>query len=341
MHVNKKPASRRFFYSKKLKVSRVDRIDIVYLWVNGNDPVWQAKRQKAQQQKLNPTELAQYGNVAGRYRDNGELRYNLRALERFFPDHGQIFIVTDAQRPDWLAEHEKVTLIDHAELIPAVARPVFDAGHIESYLHHIPNLSERFIYLNDDIFFGAPVKLDNWFGPTGVAVHFEPNAAPTGEAIEQHETALVNAAILSRRWLMQRPNYKHIPWLCAHAPRPMLKSALWELEHQAADLFKAVRSTTFRVWHVPPIMSDLALRWMIHQQQASPCHGEALYISSCDTHAAAQLASLSQRFGQLPYFCINDTCDDCDNDDPRLSAVGRTLAQLLPHPSQFEISATC
>lgn len=316
------------------------KIDIVYLWVNGADPIWQRKRALAQQ-RLNPDSLAQYGNVAGRYRDNGELRYNLRALERFFPEHGQIYIVTDGQRPEWLNYHPSVTLIDHATLIPDHARPVFDAGHIESYLHHIPNLSERFIYLNDDIFFGAPVNLNEWFGehPAApqLAVHFDDTRAPQTSQIQQHETALVNAAIISRQWLSQQPSYQHIPWLCAHSPRPMLKSALWELERQAADLFSAVRSTTFRVWQVPPIMSDLALRWMIYQQQARPCHGEALYISSCDTHAAAQLALLSQRFGQLPFFCINDTCDDCANDDPRLSAVGDTLAALLPQPSQFEM----
>ena len=36
---------------------------------------------------------------AGRFRDNDELRYSLRALERFFPEHGHVYIVTDAQVP--------------------------------------------------------------------------------------------------------------------------------------------------------------------------------------------------------------------------------------------------
>ncbi|WP_373976440.1 stealth family protein [Chitinibacter sp. SCUT-21] len=316
----------------------MDQIDIVYLWVNGADPIWQRKRAQAQQ-RLNPDSLAQYGNVAGRYRDNGELRYNLRALERFFPDHGQIFIVTDGQRPEWLAEHEKVTLIDHADLIPAAARPVFDAGHIESYLHHIPNLSERFIYLNDDIFFGAPVKLADWFAADGLAVHFEPTASPTSDEIQKNETALVNAAVISRRWLGQQfATYQHIPQLCAHAPRAMLKSALWHLEEQAQTLFHAVRSTTFRSWSIPPIMSDLALRWMIQHDLARPQFSPALYISSCEPNAGEQFHALRQHFGQLPYFCINDTCDDCAGDDPRLGLVAEVLAHLLPTPSRYEVS---
>ncbi len=315
----------------------MERIDIVYLWVNGNDPVWQQKRQAAQRKKLKLSDLAQYGNVAGRYRDNGELRYNLRSLEKFFPDHGHIFIVTDGQRPEWLADHPNVTLIDHAALIPANARPVFDAGHIESYLHHIPNLSERFIYLNDDIFFGAPVRRADWFGEDGLAVHFEDTAAPSTQQIDPTETALVNAAIISKNWLStQFDNYQHCPQLCAHAPRPMLKSALWQLERQASELFEAVRSTTFRTWSVPPLMSDLALRWMIQQQLAQATQSAALYISSCERNAAQQFAALKRQFGRLPYFCINDTCDDCPADDPRLSAVERTLAALLPKPSVYE-----
>ena len=34
--------------------------------------------------------MAVYGNVEGRFRDNDELRYSLRALERYFPDHGHV-----------------------------------------------------------------------------------------------------------------------------------------------------------------------------------------------------------------------------------------------------------
>lgn len=80
---------------------RHDAIDIVYLWVDGNDSVWRAKRRSAARQLSvsHRDAMAQYGNVEGRYRDNDELRYNLRALERFFPAHGHVYVVTDAQTP--------------------------------------------------------------------------------------------------------------------------------------------------------------------------------------------------------------------------------------------------
>ena len=136
-------------------------VDVVYLWVNGNDVLWRSKRHAAAQ-KAHPKaaqDLAIYGDVEGRYRDNEELRFSLRALEKFFPEHGHIYIVTDNQVPAWLIASDQVTIIDHRELIPAESLPTFDSGHIESYIHRIPGLSERFFYFNDDVFFGAPVNL--------------------------------------------------------------------------------------------------------------------------------------------------------------------------------------
>ena len=133
-------------------------IDIVYLWVDGNDAGWRAKRHRALQ-KLKPRaakDMAPFGNVEGRFRDNDELRYSLRALERFFPDHGHVYLVTDGQAPDWLRPSAHLTLIDHRDLIPEAALPTFDSGNIESYIHRIPGLSERYFYFNDDVFFLAP-----------------------------------------------------------------------------------------------------------------------------------------------------------------------------------------
>lgn len=56
----------------------------------GADPVWLGKRRAAYAAwtRQNPRELAIFGNVAGRYRDYSELLFNLRALQRFFPQHG-------------------------------------------------------------------------------------------------------------------------------------------------------------------------------------------------------------------------------------------------------------
>ena len=145
-------------------------IDIVYLWVDGRDPAWRLKRQAANA-ALSPHHrgaMGLHGNVEGRFRDNDELRYSLRALERFFPAHGHVYIVTDAQVPPWLRPSSGLSIVDHHSLIPAALLPTFDSSNIETYIHHIPGLSERFFYLNDDVFFGAPVRVDDWFWAGGI-----------------------------------------------------------------------------------------------------------------------------------------------------------------------------
>lgn len=90
-------------------------IDLVYLWVNGNDPKWQAKRDACIGR---PTERQE--NCKGRYADSGELKYSLRSIEMYAPWIRKIFIVTDDQEPEWLnTENPKIQVVDHKEIMPA------------------------------------------------------------------------------------------------------------------------------------------------------------------------------------------------------------------------------
>ena len=187
------------------------RVDIVYLWVDGGDPVWRSKRAKASAAlSANEREkMAVYGNVEGRFRDNDELRYNLRAVKKFFPDHGHIYVVTDDQTPDWLQASPQLTIVDHRELIPTYLLPTFDSGNIESYIHRIPSLSERFFYLNDDVFFGAPVKLDDWFYQGGTYASWSDESLVSDEPMRADATSLENACRLSNSWLIAHSRQNH------------------------------------------------------------------------------------------------------------------------------------
>lgn len=317
-------------------------VDIVYLWVDGQDPAWRARHRAAYAQWAiqHPGQLALHGNVAGRYRDNGELRYNLRALERFFPGHGHIYLVTDRQVPRWLRACEGLSVIDHRQLMPASALPVFDSAHIESYLHHIPGLAERFLYFNDDVFLGQRYDAGHWFGDC-LRVCTEAALVDLPAHARADVAAPVNCAVLSRDWLGARdPAYRHEPRLFAHAPRPMLVSAMQALERQAPELFAQVRSTVFRSWRAPALLPDLVPRWMVQQGLARSEVLDPLHIASGEPDAPALLAQLRERFGSLPFFCINDTCDEAEDDDPRLARVAATLRQLLPQPSRFEVEVS-
>ena len=67
-------------------------IDLVYLWVNGSDPVWQAKRNAC----IGKTEEKSSVNCEGRYANNDELKFSLRSIEAYAPWIHKIYIVTES-----------------------------------------------------------------------------------------------------------------------------------------------------------------------------------------------------------------------------------------------------
>jgi hypothetical protein len=116
----------------------------------------------------------------------------------------------------------------------------------------------------------------------------------------------------------------------------MLKSILLELEGTAPELFAAVRSTVFRSWDKPTIISDFVLRWALAHGVASIRPYRHRYVSTGEDTQNAQLQALVAEFGSLSFFCINDTTDDAQTSDPRLTNVLAALQSILPTPSCFE-----
>jgi hypothetical protein len=231
--------------------------------------------------------------------------------------------------------------------------PTFDSGHIESWIHHIPGLSERYFYFNDDVFLGAPLNPADWFTRDGFYLTWSDEPQVTDEAMRKDATSLENACRMSIEWLrvqaraalagdtvlssrQQDPLYKSTFRTFAHSPRPMRRSLLQELESTAPELFAGVRSTVFRSWDKPTIVSDFVLRWALAHGLAQMRTYRHRHVSTGDTDQQTQLQALTAEFGALDFFCINDTTDDAHPDDPRLRQVQSVLEALLPQASLFE-----
>src|SRR6185437_2978941 len=109
-----------------------------------------------------------------RYVSRDELRYSLRSVAMYAGWVGRIFIVTDQQMPPWLdTDHPQIEVVDHSAIFTdRSALPVFNSHAIESQLHHIPGLSERYLYLNDDVFLGRPVEPELFFHGNGLSKFF-------------------------------------------------------------------------------------------------------------------------------------------------------------------------
>lgn len=142
-------------------------VDLVYLWVDGNDPVWQAKHNAF----IGKTEESSPINCKGRYANNDELKYSLRSVETYAPWIRTIFIVTDNQVPEWLdISNAKVKIIDHKDIMPAESLPCFNSALIEHFLYKIPGLAEHFLLANDDMYLNKAVTVDDFFTKEGFPI---------------------------------------------------------------------------------------------------------------------------------------------------------------------------
>lgn len=134
------------------------KIDFVILWVDGSDKNW--LRQK---QEYSETEL-DIDAEANRYRDWDILKYWFRCVEQHAPWVNKIYFVTCGQIPTWLnTKNEKLVLVNHKDYIPEEYLPTFSSHPIELNLHHIKDLSEHFVYFNDDMFLTGDCKEDDFF----------------------------------------------------------------------------------------------------------------------------------------------------------------------------------
>lgn len=102
---------------------------------------------------------------SNRFADNEELKYSLRSVEKYAPWIRKIFIVTNGQIPSWLdLDHPRISIVTHKEIYANKSHlPTFSSPSIETNIHRIPGLSKKFIYMNDDVFFGAEVWPDDFY----------------------------------------------------------------------------------------------------------------------------------------------------------------------------------
>ena len=82
-------------------MSKLFKIDLVYLWVDGADENWVKKKASALA-KLNTFPLSKDAIDDCRFIQCDELKYSLRSVERYAPWINHIYIVTDNQVPKWL-----------------------------------------------------------------------------------------------------------------------------------------------------------------------------------------------------------------------------------------------
>jgi hypothetical protein len=130
-------------------------IDAVITWVDSSDPDWQKQYSAHSLKKVEEN----------RFKNNNELVFALRSIEKHAPYIRKVFIVTNGQVPNFLnLNNTRLEVVSHETIFQdKTDLPVFSANAIEVHLHRIPNISRYFIYINDDFFFNSDSKIEDFF----------------------------------------------------------------------------------------------------------------------------------------------------------------------------------
>ena len=307
-------------------------VDLIYLWVDGNDPLWRAKKNAFISTGTRDTGK----DCEGRYVDNEELKYSLRSVEKFAPWIRKIFIVTDSQTPLWLdIANPKIKIIDHKELLPEAALPCFNSRIIEHNLFKIKGLAENFLYANDDMFFGKCVSPNDFFLADGrPIVRF--NRRPMRKLslwleknIIKKKVSNYKRAIQNTAELMEKRYGKYIGHKTHHNIDAYKKSdyqATYELfkediEPTLINHLRADNDIQRNIYSYVPILEKRAKVKFVNQKESFRCHidNEGNFL---------KLEKSNPKF-----FCLNDSEFADYNDRKR---VKEFLEKRFPEKSQFE-----
>jgi len=138
-------------------------IDFVYTWVNGSEPDFLVALAKYTDFEPDAFDNNRMSN--NRYADFDQLKYSLRSIEKYAPWANHIHIVTNGQVPDWLnLNNPDVSIVSHKDIFRIPAHlPTFQSNAIEVNLHRVPNLTEKFVYFNDDMGLISPTCPSNFW----------------------------------------------------------------------------------------------------------------------------------------------------------------------------------
>lgn len=311
-------------------------IDLVYTWVDGNDPAWIERKNAV----LRSLDLDAHNPTAAdlaRFASREELRFSLRSVAAFAPWVRSIVIVTDDQTPEWLdVEHPQIRLVSHKEIFADYGRlPTFNSHAIESQLHHIEGLSEHYIYMNDDFFFGRIVDPEKFFHANGLSKFFL-SSALMGLGPASKDTEPVDAAARNTRALLAEHFGRMVSRKFKHAPYPQRRSVLFEMEEQFAEAFEQTARNQIRSPDDTPVASSFYHYYAYLTDRAVPAQLSNKYVDLGE-HGFDRVLTDLERARNFDTLCINDT----DTTDEReLDAQQRVLSSFFesywPARSPFE-----
>jgi hypothetical protein len=310
-------------------------IDVVYTWVDGDDPAWQQRKVEHMERLGLAAPKKDTSLGTSRFRTHDELRYSLRSLEQFAPWVRHIYLVTDNQTPEWLdTTAPGLTVVDHAQILEPEQRPCFNSHAISARLHRIPGLSDRYLLFNDDVLLGRPVDPRLFFDSNGSARYFLSAATITPGPPEPGDSPLL-AARRRTAQLIEREFGIAPTRAFKHTPVAQLRDVHRDLEQRFADEIASTLSHPFRDG------GDIAVAGWLHNyyayftQRALAGRIAYDYFRITESSVIERLDRLLIR-RNLDAFCLNDSEDGDLSEEARAEALDTFLTRYFPIRSRFE-----
>ena len=330
----------------------MEKIDFILTWVDGEDPKWLAEREKYDTNGA-------YGNKTSHYRDYGTLKYWFRAVEKYAPWVNKIHFVTCGQCPSWLnKEHPKLNLVSHSDYMSEEYLPTFSVNPIELNFHKIKDLSEQFVYFNDDTFITAPVQEKDFFKkglPCDSAMLSALIPAVKGEVITYilfNDLLLINSNFNKRscikrnktKWINSKygkallRNLYYLPlgkfsgFTNPHLPNSFLKSTFEEVWEKEGEYLQSVCKNRFRT--KDDVNQYLMRYWQLAKGEFAPRSPKigACYVLGQDTqHIKEQIEKKNKKL-----VCINDN-PNMDTIDKEQKILSDIFEKEFPNKCSFEI----
>ncbi|KUO03326.1 stealth family protein [Streptomyces caeruleatus] len=310
-------------------------VDVVYTWVDGEEPAMRAKRAGYQERGI--AEILDKETSASRYTSHDELKYSLRSLAMYADFVRHIYVVTDGQKPHWLDDSaEGITVVDHRDIFPPDVLPVFNSHAIETRLHHIPGLSEHYLYFNDDVFVGRRVTAEHFFHGSGLMkIPVSPLKIGVGKP-HAEETATNSASKNVRRLLLAKFG-RMTTNNFMHTPLPQRAETLRDLEELFPEDIARTTASRFRSPQDVAMTAPLLYQYALMTGRGVPGKYSFRYVNISRPDAEARLTDL-RRSRRFDFFCLNDV----DVQPEERERVGVRMHEFLedyfPFASPFEKS---
>lgn len=311
-------------------------VDIVFTWVDGKDAKWREER-NIWAVKEGKAPIGSDANDPARFRDNDELRYALRSVYKYAPFVRHIFIVTSGQRPAWLQDHPKITVVSHKDFFLNKSHiPTFNSHSIEANLHNIYHLADHYVYMNDDFFLGSPIKYEDFYSKDGRKVKIYLSRyqkmiphRPT-EKDNGYTAGNKNTAMLLDKAFGRKVRYTH-----THTPYPQIKELVKKISKKFPEQFVGNSSHRFRSLKDYTLTNGLIPYTAYYWKRAEIGKASRMTINFGKQYKSDVEGVKLITKHEIKFFCLNDT--PASKDPRSYKLVSEFLKIYFPDAAPWEV----